>query len=425
MRIGQKMILFVGIAVLTACAKPADKPVEEPSKTPLATDKTAVEEKTTEPVEIVLWHSYRENEKIALGQVVENFNRTHSDVSIRLLNVPYDAFVDKITIATPRGQGPDLFIFAHNVIGEWVDHSHILEPISSRIGNDTLARFIPATVKALVYKQSLYGLPLAFKSLALFINPDLVATPPETAEELVATAKAATNPAEGRYGLAYEAGLLYFNAPFIHGFGGEILDAGGQPTINGEGVAKALDFVKGLVTSKTMPTGLNSAMVTSLFNEGKAAMAISGPWFLGEIAKDRAYNVVLLPKMTPDSRAKPYLGSEAVFLSSFSKHKDEAVKVMEFLTSDESAMIRWQVGRQTVANQTVYEKEEVKADRVVSLFRVQAENSVLMPSRPEMQVLWSTVDMAINQVVFGDSKTSEALESAQAKALSDISKMKK
>jgi len=411
-----RITLLLGIAV-TACGKAPPPAAPAPS----APQEAAAPAKA--PTEVVLWHSYREGEKAALEALVDQFHQKQQAIRVRLLNVPYDAFVDKVTIATPRGQGPDLFIFAHNMLGEWVERHHLVEPISQRIPPETLKRFLPQTVKALVYQQSLYGLPLAFKSLALFVNPDLVPKVPETAEEMVAAAKAATRKDQGRYGLVYEASLLYFNAPFLHGFGGTILDANGRPHLAEEPVVQAVEWVRGLFREGVLPSGISSAMVTSLFNEGKAGMVISGPWFLGEIAKDRRYEVGLLPTMPGGRRAMPFLGSEGIFLSAYSTHKDEAIQVMDFLTSDEAALVRVQQGRQTVANAAVYEREEVRADRVIQAFRDQAENAVLMPSRPEMQVLWSTVDMAINRSVFGDVPVRKALEEAQAKVEADLAKM--
>lgn len=413
-----RMVCIAAIAV-GAC-RSEERRVEPPPEADARQAGAAIE-----PVEVVLWHSYREREKEALEKVVAAFNQERADIRVRLLAVPYDAFVDKVTIATPRGQGPDLFIFAHNLIGEWVDREHILEPITQRVPPEVLKRFLPDTVRALVYRGSLYGLPLAFKSLALFRDPDLVPREPETLDDLAEAARKATDAASGRFGLVYEASLLYFTAPFIHGFGGEVLDATARPRVAEPPVAEALRYVRGLVRAGVVPRGVNSAMVTSLFNEGKAAMVISGPWFLGEIAPGKRFSVSLLPAVRPGQRLKPFLGSEAVFLSAYSKHKDEALQVLLALTSDEAAMTRFQVGRQTVANEAVYARQEALADPVVTVFRAQAQNTVLMPSVPEMQVVWPAMDVAINQSVFGEVEPDKALADAQKKVLADIEKMKR
>ncbi len=395
---------------------------EAPSLAPITKPAEAVQK--APPIEVVLWHSYREGEKVALETLVQKFNQDHENIQVRLLNVPYDAFVDKVTIATPRGQGPDLFIFAHNMIGEWVDTNRLLEPLSDKIPGEVLKRFLPQTVKALVYKQSLYGLPLAFKSLALFFNPDLVKVAPSTADELIKTAAALTDPGKDQYGLVYEASLLYNNAPFLHGYGGRVLDDNGAPTVATRAMADGLAFIRSLVRKTGVPRA-NSAMLTSLFNDNKAAMAINGPWFLGELKPGLRFEVAPLPTLANNQPALPFLGSEAIFLSAFSKQKEAAIEVMVALTSDDAAFVRLQTGRQTVANLAVYDRPEVKADRVVTLFREQAEKSVLMPSRPEMQAVWATMDMAINKVVFGDADPATALDEAQKKITSDLGKMKR
>ncbi|MBL6976380.1 MAG: extracellular solute-binding protein [Deltaproteobacteria bacterium] len=416
------MTLALGLWVaLWACQgkeAPAPAVKQTPGKPAIVT-----EPPPSDPVEVVLWHSYRMNEKAALEKSAARYNESQGRIRLKLLNVPYDAFVDKVTIATPRGQGPDVFIFAHNLVGDWVDNYHILEPISQKVPKDVLKRFVPKTVKALVYKQSLYGLPMAFKSLALFYDPERIAAPPATGEELARMAVEATDKAAGRYGLAYEAGLLYFNAPFIHGFGGVILDGAGRPQVDSPSVAEALGYVKRLVTAGALPRGVNSAMVTSLFNAGNAAMVISGPWFVGEIDPGRKYEVALLPKMKGEVRARPFLGSEAVFMSSYSRHKKEALEAMLYLTSDEMALLRLKEGRQTVANEAAFAPDQARETGLVGLFRAQAENSVLMPSRPEMQVVWSTMDVAINKSVFGETSPAEALAEARKKIEADIAKM--
>jgi arabinogalactan oligomer/maltooligosaccharide transport system substrate-binding protein len=416
-------LLSLAVVFALAACKPEPAKAPEPAKP--GTPGPAAAPAKAEPTEVVLWHSYRGKEKEALEDLADKFNRANPDVNLRLLNVPYDAFIDKVTIATPRGQGPDLFVFAHNLIGDWVDNYHILEPISDKIPPDTLKRFIPSTVKALVYKQSLYGLPVAFKSMTLFYNPHLVPTPPDTAEQLVQAAKVATDKGKGQYGLVFEAGLLYADAAFFHGFGGTILDDAGVPHLDEKPMIDALSWLRDLNRAGVIPPSVSSAMVTTMFNEGRAGMVISGQWFLAEIAADRQFQVALLPTMPGGQRAKPLLGSEAVYLTSFSKHKEAALKAMLFLTSDDAAYARWQKAKQTVSNAAVYDRDDVKADRVTSLFRAQAENAVLMSSRPEMQIVWSTTDGAINKTVFGDADPGQALKDAQAKVLADIGKMKK
>ena len=57
-----------------------------------------------------------------------------------LVAVPYDAFADKLTSAIPRGNGPDLFIYPHDRIGDWAD-AGMIEPIEFWVDDARADRF--------------------------------------------------------------------------------------------------------------------------------------------------------------------------------------------------------------------------------------------------------------------------------------------
>ena len=60
-----------------------------------------------------------------------------------------------------------------------------------------------------------FGLPLGWKSLALFYRADRWKQAPATTDALFSSV-------EGGYALAYETGSFYFHAAFLHSFGGQI-----------------------------------------------------------------------------------------------------------------------------------------------------------------------------------------------------------
>jgi len=390
----------------------------------------------SEEVNIRLWHSYRGKEKAALEALCEDFNARFTPLHVEAQEVPFHALRDKITVTVPRGTGPDLFVFAHNVIGDWVEKGDILVPLGSYVKKydsfEGLAeRYLPATVKALSYQRSLYALPLAFKSHALFYNKKLVTDVPDTAEQLRAAAKAATDldrePDERVYGLVYEAGKLYNHAPWAQGFGAVLMDAQEVPHLDSEEMAASVRYVRSLVEDGSLPPDVNDAMVTSMFNDGRAAMVVNGPWFLGEIDPDVDYGVALLPEITDGHRARPFLGSEGIFLSTCAKNPEAAFQVIRYLTSDEAAKNRFVDGRQVVANRWVYEDEALagQADPALAVFRAQARHAEVMPSTAKMQPVWSTVDNALKRAIFGGGDVNETLRSAQEKAVHDIEMMGK
>ena len=145
--------------------------------------------------EVVVWHSYRGEEKTAFEKVVAAYNtaKAAKGVKVTTLAVPFDAFADKITAAVPRGKGPDVFIYAQDRLGGWVEAGNTIEPIDFYLDKDTSGRFLPTTMEAMTYRGTLYGLPLNFKVITMIYNKKLVAAPPKTTAELVATAKKLTD----------------------------------------------------------------------------------------------------------------------------------------------------------------------------------------------------------------------------------------
>src|SRR5438046_930393 len=77
---------------------------------------------------VVLWHSYAGAERESLEASAAQWNAAHPHKPLTLVFVPNENLPDKLSSAIPRGNGPDLFIIAHDRIGNWVD-AGLLEPI--------------------------------------------------------------------------------------------------------------------------------------------------------------------------------------------------------------------------------------------------------------------------------------------------------
>jgi arabinogalactan oligomer/maltooligosaccharide transport system substrate-binding protein len=373
----------------------------------------------TAQTEVTLWHSYRGDEKDAVMQVVENFNNSHSEVKIKPLGIPYDAFPDKITAAIPRGKGPDIFIFAHDRIGGWVE-AGIIEPIDFFLEKDISGNFVEGAWEPMLYNGSVFGLPMSLKSIILFYNTNIIKTPPKTTAEMIALAHKHTDAANGRYGLVYEIANFYYHACWLQGFGGRIFNDDDIPVLNSAENIRSFQFAQDLfMKEKIVPPEVSNVLVTTLFNEGKAAMVISGPWFRGEI-DGVPYEVELLPIISEINKpAIPFMSSEGIMMSAKSENKGAAFTVMEYLVSEEAALIFATIGKQPVALKSVYEKAEVKNDKYLPKFKAQIENSRPMPSIPQMTSVWSPASTAINAAVNGkDPKAT--LDEAQAKVLSTL-----
>src|SRR5436305_13682196 len=114
----------------------------------------------TAQTELVVWHSYRAAEKAAIEKVAAAYNASHPGTKVVTLAVPYDAFADKISAAVPRGKGPDVFIYAQDRLGGWIEAGNTVEPIDFFIDDATRNRFLPTTLDAMIYRGTVWGLPV-------------------------------------------------------------------------------------------------------------------------------------------------------------------------------------------------------------------------------------------------------------------------
>jgi arabinogalactan oligomer/maltooligosaccharide transport system substrate-binding protein len=380
--------------------------------------------------DLVVWHAYRGGEKEAFEKVVASYNaaKAAQGVKVSSLAVPYDAFADKITAAVPRGKGPDVFIYAQDRLGGWIEAGNTIEPIDFFLDPATTDRFIPSTLQAMTYRGTVYGLPLNFKVLTQIYNKKLVQTPPKTGKELVALAKKLGDPATGRFGLAYQYGDFYYHAALMNAFGGGVFKDGNRPVVNQPANVKSLDFLLGWIDrDKILPLEPSTALITSLFNSGKAAIVFSGPWFLGEIASTVDWGLAPLPTIDEagGQPMRPWMTVEGVYVAAPSKNKDAAYDFAKFLTDVAQARVLALEGRQTPANRKVYDDAKVAADPVLKAFRSQVEVAVPMPNVPEMTMVWSPATTAMNLIVKKSSTPKEALDQAQKEVEERIANLKR
>jgi arabinogalactan oligomer/maltooligosaccharide transport system substrate-binding protein len=365
---------------------------------------------------VVLWHAYPPggDERAALEEVVDAYNRESDDTRIKLVSVAYNAFADKITNSIPNGNGPDLFIFAHDRIGDWVA-ADLLEPIEYYVDDSLADTFAYDAIAALAYHGSLFGLPLAVKSVALFYRTDLVEDPPRTTDELRAMAEVLKENSGGRYVLAYPNTDLYGHAPWLHGFGGRVFDDAGALTLATPEATAALEFARSIANGEHIsPKESTATMVATLFNEGRAAMAVSGPWFIADIREGVPWAVTTLPVISETGKpAAPFLSTEGVLMSVRARDKDAAFEVMRALAGDASAIARAKRARQVVPNVAAYRDKDVGGDPVLAAFREQLEHTVPMPATPEMRMVWTPYKNVLQKVIAQDANPSDSLLAVQ------------
>lgn len=385
---------------------------------------------SAQDVVLDLWHSYQSREEAALKTVIREFEAQNPGIRVSVLQVPEESFNNKAFTAIPRGSGPDVFIRAHDIIGNWADNK-IIADLSQEMPSEERAKFHPTTLEALSYKGALYAVPLAYKSTVLFYNRDIIGDSevPDTSDDLLRYIETHTDFSNQRYALVYDNTSFFYHGAWFNGFGGTLFDASGNVRLATQENAKSFDFAR--LLSKHQPAGLDGARIKTLFNDGQAAMVINGPWFMAELREGLNYGVHVLPTISETGRrAAPFVTAEGMFMAddaaalvkiaaqnadlsaeaqkAFAQKKRAAAILLMKYVAEQGAYTRVIQGRQMVAYTPAYDRlnndsgaEAAFMRSVAPTFLKQLDDTVPQSNRPEMGSLWSTLQNALTKSLYG------------------------
>lgn len=361
---------------------------------------------------LVLWHSYRGDEETSLNELARRYEREHPGLTIELLAIPFDAYGAKLSAAIPHAHGPDLFIEAHERLGSYLKEK-LVAPVGDAFPEEDVAKFDATSVAAVTVSGARYAVPLANKCLALYVNDKLVHGTPATLEEI--TALRQTLPADV-FPLAYDTSSAFFHAPFLHAFGGEMLDGSDGFAFTGERAAASVDFVHDLVAAHVVPEEPNDALVASLFKNGHAAAVINGPWFQADLKDSVSYRIVPLPRIAATGeKMRPFMTVEGVFVTPTGATNPSARALARWLGADDAAIVRATVGKQVVARVDAWKDPVVASNERLRAFHEAAREAIPMPTSTAMRATWVPANQAIMKVLRGDATSRAALDEARAR----------
>ena len=423
-------LILAGILVvssLAGCGAGSESVTTDNDVPPAQETESAQETKETdvnkEPVTITAWHDNDETMMNALADVV---NEALKEENITLKFEKKSDVTGQIQLyGTDAQNGPDMYLFAHDSLGSFAEMG-ILEPVSNLISAEQESDLIPMTIQAATYKGEQYLMPVYYETLLFMYNKDLwEGEIPSTTEDLYAYMKEHTDSEAGTYALVNQHSGAYNVAPFINGFGGYILDSDGNPGLDLQETKDAVAYNKKFAA---LQADGDYNTVTTLFNEGKAASIIGGPWLISGI-KEAGINLGIksLADFTlPDGNTlKPYSGVQCLGVLKYAaenKH-DAIVKVLETLAQPEVGITLAKGFNCAPANSKAYDDPEVAANEMILAMKETAKVAQPMPNIPQMNVMWGPTESLLAAVNKSGEDVDAAAEKYQNEALSAIADM--
>ena len=161
--------------------------------------------------------------------------------------------------------------------------------------------------------------------------------------------------------------------------------------------------------------------IETLFNTGKAAAVITGPWELETFAKSGInYGVAPLPRLPNGKFMTPFLGFRGYAITAKSSNKDLAEKFLKFINQPKYALERYQSILELPPIHEILTNPLINNDDFANAIAVQALNAEPTPSIPEMALVWDPMNTAISDIVTGKASAENALNKAKKQILSAI-----
>lgn len=407
------MMLVLLLAMLGACAP--DR-AENPETDGKDSDGKEVAEEP-KPEKLVIWEDV-DKSKDWLPAAIESFEKEYGiKVEFKELNMA-DKIRDQLRLDGPTGNAPDVVTLPHDQIGQVVTEGLIQE---IKVEDSVLKTYSESSITAQMYDGKLFGLPKATETPVFIYNKALMEKAPETMDELYTFSKDFTK--GENYGFLALWDNFYFAHGAIAGMGGYVFNEGEEGLdrkdigLNNEGAVEGAAYIQKWYTEGLFPKGIigetGGAAMDGLFNEGKVAAVMNGPWAFQSM-RDAGVDIGIapMPTLPNGEHVKTFMGVKGWHVTKFTKNPYWATKLIEHLSNDENSKARFEAVSEIPANVALVEDPIIADNEGAKAVAVQSQYAVPMPNIPEMAEVWGPMASALQTVATGKSEPQAALDEA-------------
>lgn len=395
---------------------------EETKKTG-SKEETGKQETQKDAETVIIWHDGDEG---IMDTIAHCVNEELKDENIQVTFEKKSGLTDQLQLyGNDEANGPDMYLYAHDSLGMLAEMG-ILAPITDLISESDEADMLSMTLMAGTYKDTQYMLPVYFETLLFMYNKDLwEGEVPSTTDELLSYMEQHTDTNAGTYAVVNQHSTAYNVAPVINGFGGYIINDSAEPGLDKQETKDAIAYNKKFAA---LQADGDYNTVTTLFNDGKAAAIVGGPWLVTGI-KDAGINLGIksLSEFTLPNGEKlaPYSGVQGVGVMKYAaENKKEAItSVLKAMASEQLGIDLAVNANCAPANQKSYEDAQVSSNEMISAMKTTAETAQPMPNIPQMSVMWGPAESLLAAVNKSGDDVEKAAEQYQKEAESAIADM--
>ena len=347
------------------------------------------------------------------------YSEANPDVNITtIFHAPEDMVNDVLTAAL-GGQAPDLLWTQADHVGP-LSAAFQIAPLDGLVDTSV---YEPAALEVTTVDGQAWGAPNSFgNALMLYYNKDIVGEAPANTDELIELAVANTDVANDKYGLVYNQTQSFWLTPWLGGFGAEVFDAEGNPTLDSDEMVNALAFLQDLKWEHgVMPVDADYDVADGLFKGGDAAMIINGDWTLGaykDIFGD-SLGIAPLPEVVGGDWPAPWLSGKYLMLPAATAEDEEKAAVVadlvDFINNTENQVAMAESLARIPGNAEAIADPVVADDPFIAGTAAASANGTGQPVNLEMNCAWDAMTSALVSVnASADNSPADAAASMQS-----------
>lgn len=307
-----------------------------------------------------------------IEETLKPFEETHPNIKVKVTVLDWGAAWTKITTAATSRDVPDIVQLGSTWVGSISGMGALLDVKEKMSEVGGAKAFVPASWKTsgILNKGQVTAIPWIVDARALFYRTDVFKKLNLTAKDLetwdsfrntlrkVQKAKLTIEGLEifplGMPG-KNDWNVVHNLAPWIWGAGGDFLASNLKTsTLNDPKVLDGVMFYINLAKEGLVPPEyleLNTAQVSSNFNNGSVAMYFDGPYEVrtlttppaqgGASESITAKNFAVVPYPKGPKGRYTFVGGSNLAIFKDSKNKEEAWQVLKYLTTDKNAQLSY------------------------------------------------------------------------------------
>lgn len=363
--------------------------------------------------ELTIWVS-KENVQAALRERADIFEKDlKQKVKIEVLG---NNVVTQFKTAAMANKGPDIIVWAHDVVGE-LAQSGLIEPLqlTKQFTND----FYKSSIDAFTYEGKIYGYPYDVEAVALVYNTTIFKDEPQSFEEIFKISKSMQLKNKYKknktYGFLYDINNFFFSFPLLSAGGGYIFNTNNKVLniedigLNNQGAIDGMNFIKKLAISKVVPASTDRSVAFKFMKNSRLGAMIDGPWAVKDLTAAKvSFKIIPLPKLG-GHRPKAFVGSHGFMIRRKSKNSLLAKEFIE----------RYLVTKEGIHQLFINDPRGPSRPDVIPLINKQyphleaflksASNGIPMPNIPQMGAVWGAMKNALELVTSGKADSKETL----------------